>query len=126
MKLNLSKPIYVNLLGCYMVLTVVSMHFGSAVETVQLIVYVAAAVTLLGGLLCWLKLISTEAGSLASHVENFFWSAALPALILSWLGAGLYWLSLCYAIVYGVLRFGPNKISLPRLRGEVIFWSGSN
>lgn len=126
MKLNLSKTQYANLLGIYFALAVASMYFGSAPATVGFLFYFAAAVSLLDLLLILFKRSSSNVRRISSFVQDIAWSAALPALICTWFATELYWVGISYIIIYVVLRFGPDKIAFPRLRGEVIFWSGSN
>jgi len=124
MKLNLSKTLYANFLGIYLALALASMYFGSAPATVAFLFYFAAAVSLLDLLLVLFKRGSSNARRISSFAQDIAWSAAFPALICTWFGAALYWLVISYIIIYMVLRFGPDKIAFPRLRGEVIFWSG--
>lgn len=124
MKLNLTKVAYTNFLGCYLALALASMYFGSAPATVAFLFYFAAAVSLLDLLLVLFKRGSSNARRISSFVQDIAWSAALPALICTWFATELYWVGISYIVIYVVLRFGPDKIVFPRLRGEVIFWLG--
>ena len=123
MELSVSKKIYANVLGGFMVLALVSMYFDSAPGTLALVIIIAASVTAIRWFLAWFDLISTSSNSLPMQVENFAWTLAFPALFVALLGAPWYSLILVYSTIYLILRFGPDKISLTRLRGEVIFWS---
>ena len=123
MKLNLTKFVYTNFLGCYLALALASMYFGSAPATVAFLFF-AVVVSLLDLLLVLFKRSSSNARRISSFVQDIAWSAALPALICTWFATEFYWVVIFYIIIYVVLRFGPDKIAFPRLRGEVIFWSG--
>lgn len=126
MQLKLTKTLFANLLGLYLAFALVAMYFGSVPATVAFLFYFAAAVSLLDLLLVLFKLISSNQRRISSMIEDAAWSAALPALVCTWFATALHWLAISYIIIYVVLRFGPDKIAFPRLRGEVIFWSGNS
>lgn len=123
MELKVTKTLYANLLGVYLTLALASMYFGSAPATVAFLFYFAAAVSLLDLLLVLFKRGSSNARRISSFTQDIAWSAAFPALVCILFGAAFYWLGIAYIIIFAMLRFGPDKIAFPRLRGEVIFWS---
>lgn len=124
MKLKLTKPMYANVLGFYLSLAFAAMIFGPAPANAMILVVAVVTLNLLNLLLVLSKRISSDRQIFFYLVEFIALSAALPALICTWFAAELYWVGISYIIIYVVLRFGPDKIAFPRLRGEVIFWSG--